>query len=183
MIFFLALLLIAAIGCGSGDDQVAQDASKQESTVTSYGTLEEVSGYLRSVNPYIRTVGELQVEVDKVVGTSGKATGQNLAVVMEAVRPRLKTALEQFEKIQPPPLLAPLHRDIKKLMLVRLEAYDITLKGWQAEQATEDTTIYKDAESKLAAANQMIEQLNQDLREINSAIQVARETEGHASSE
>ncbi len=183
MIFFLALLLIAAIGCGSGDDQVAQDSSKQGSTETSYGTLEAVSGYLVSVNPYIRTVGELQMEVDKVVGTSGKATGQNLAAVMEGVRPRLKTVLEDFEKIQPPPLLAPLHRDIKNLMLVRLEAYDITIKGWQAEQDSKDMSVYKGAESKLAAANQMIEQLNQDLKEINTAIQLARKNEGHASSE
>ena len=183
MIFLLGLLLIAAIGCGSGDNQVAQDSSKQGSAETSYGTLEAVSGYLVSVNPYIRTVGELQMEVDKVVGTSGKATGQNLAAIMEGVRPRLKTALEEFEKIQPPPLLAPLHRDIKNLMLVRLEAYDITIKGWQAEQDSKDMSVYIGAESKLAAANQMIEQLNQDLKEINAAIRLARGNEGHASSE
>ena len=102
---------------------------------------------------------------------------------MEGVRPRLKTALEEFEKIQPPPLLAPLHRDIKNLMLVRLEAYDITIKGWQAEQDSEDMSVYKGAESKLAAANQMIEQLNQDLKEINAAIRLAGKNEGHASSE
>jgi hypothetical protein len=89
MIFFLALLLIAAIGCGSGDDQGTPESAKQGSVETSYGTLAEVSSYLQSVNPHIQTVGELQMEVDRVVGTSGKATGQNLADAMGTVRPRL----------------------------------------------------------------------------------------------
>ena len=183
MTFFLSLLVIAAIGCGSGDDQVAPESAKQGTTIISYGTIAEVSEYLHSVNPHIRTVGELQLEVDKVVGTSGRATGQNLAAVMETVRPRLKTVLDEFEKIQPPPLLAPLHRDIKNLMLVRLEAYGITIKGWQKEQNSNDMSLYKDAESKLAAANQMIEQLNNNLKEVNSELQLARKNEGNISTE
>jgi hypothetical protein len=68
-------------------------------------------------------------------------------------------------------------------MLLRLEAYDITMNGWQMEQDSTDLSLYKEAESKLAAANQMIEQLNKDLKEVNSALHLARKDEGHTSTE
>ena len=177
MIFFLALLLTAAVGCGSSDDHSSPPPSEQGSATTSYGTLAEVSEYLQAVNPYIHLVGELQMEVDTVVGTSGRATGQNLAAAMAGVQPRLKEMIERFEQIAPPPLLAPLHRDIKKLMLVRLEAYETTIEGWKREQESQDLGLYKEAEAQLVEANQMIQELNDDLKAINSAIQIARNSQ------
>lgn len=178
MIFFVALLLATAIGCGTSEDQSDEPYPQPHAAHPSYGSEPEVSAYLQSVNPYIHLVGELQMEVDGVVGTSGKATGENLAEVMERIRPRLKEALDQFEMIEPPPLLAPLHRDIKKLMVVRLDAYKLTIEGWQKELDTSDMSLYKDAETRLAEANEMIQQLNEDLKKINTSLQIARNSKG-----
>ena len=174
MVFFMALLLATAIGCGTSEDQMNEPPSQLQATETPYGSEPEISAYLQTVNPYIRLVGELQLEVDGVVSTSGKATGKNLSEMMEQVRPQLEEALGQLEKIEPPPLLAPLHRDIKKLMIVRLDAYRLTIAGWYKEQEDSDMSLYKGAETKLAEANQIIQQLNEDLKEINASLQIAR---------
>ena len=93
---------------------------------------------------------------------------------MEQVRPRLEEALGLLEKIEPPPVLAPLHRDIKKLMIVRRDAYRLTIAGWHKEQEDSDMSLYKGAETKLAEANQIIQQLNEDLKKINASLQIAR---------
>ncbi len=176
MVFFMALLLATAIGCGTSEDQMNEPPSQLQAAETPYGSEPEISAYLQAVNPYIRLVGELQLEVERARSTSGKATGKNLSEMMEQVRPRLEEALGLLEKIEPPPVLAPLHRDIKKLMIVRLDAYRMTIAGWHKEQEDEDSdmSLYKGAETKLAEANQIIQQLNEDLKKINASLQIAR---------
>jgi len=37
---------------------------------------------------------------------------------------KLKELIEAFDQIQPPPLIAPLHRDIKKMLVLRHEWYN-----------------------------------------------------------
>ena len=117
-------------------------------------------------------MSSIQQGVHGQVGTSGAGTGQNLSRVMEEARPRLQKLHEDFSRLTPPPLLAPLHRDIEKLMVLRLAAFDATRKGWQLEQEQGDSKrLYTEAEDKLREANELSAGLNDQLKEINTALQ------------
>jgi uncharacterized phage infection (PIP) family protein YhgE len=163
---YLYLFAAAAVtlnGCGRKDKEAQ----------TPYGSPAEVAAYLQKARPFIHQVSAYEVELHGKVGTSGQASGQNLSAAMEAIKPRLQESLRQFEQIDPPALMAPFHRDMKKLMVTRLEAYDNTIKGRQLELASGDTTLYKKAEQQLMEANQISLQLNEQIRQINQAIQQA----------
>jgi hypothetical protein len=140
---------------------------------TPYGSAEEVTSYLQKVKPFINQVSAFEVELHQKVGASGQATGRNLSEAMEAIKPRLQQTLREFEQIDPPALMAPFHRDMKKLMATRLEAYDTTIRGRQLEVASKDTSLYKQAEQRLVEANQISLQLNDEIRKINQLIQQA----------
>ena len=165
----LSLALVAFAGCGRKErPAVAQ---------TPYGSAEEVAGYLQKVKPFIQQISAYEVELHQKVGTSGQATGKNLAEAMEAIRPRLQQTLRDFEQIDPPALLAPFHRDMKKLMATRLEAYDTTIKGRQQELAANDTTLYDKAEQQLGEANRISVALNEEIKKMNQAmLQAAGQT-------
>ncbi len=171
---FLAFCLLA-IGCGSQEKEPAPQPVKTPpaATQTEYGSSVEVKAYLEKINPYIQEVGKLQTEVDKTIGTSGKGTSENLASVMKQTFPRLQSTREKFIAIQSPPLLASFHRDIEKLMAVRLEAYRTTIEGWEAERENNDTSWHEKAEAKLKQANDLINQLNQEMKKINLVLEKA----------
>ena len=63
--------------------------------------------------------------------------------------------------VPPPPLLSPLHNDIKKMMVLRLAGYETTSRGWAKEQQDGSIEAYSEAEDKLREARQLSIALNQ----------------------
>ena len=167
------------LGCSSGQEAeqpIPQPvpAESAQTVETPYGDLGLVQGYLNSINPFIQEVGKIHLEVNKAVGTSGQATTANLALAMRKGLPRLKAAIGQFEKIAPPLLLAPLHADIKKLMVLRLNAYEATIDNWNIEQqGVLDSGLVVKVENTLREANELIHKLNEQMSQVNLAMEKA----------
>jgi len=165
--------LLLLIGCGRQEPQT--QASPPE---TPFGTTAEVGEYLQLINPYVQEIGHLQAAVEQVLGSSvgsstrRMGTGRNLAEAATAVQPRLQKILVEFDGFEPPPLLAPFHRDTKKLILLRLEAYRLLMNGWEAEESGADFQAqYDSAEARLNEANEMIGSLNAQMAQINQTLQ------------
>jgi hypothetical protein len=167
------------LGCSSGqeaDQPIPQPvpAESAQTVETPYGDLGQVQGYLNSINPFIQEVGKIHLEVNKAVGTSGQATTANLALAMGKGLPRLKAAIGQFEKIAAPLLLAPLHADIKRLMVLRLNAYEATINNWNIEQqGVLDSGLVVKVENTLREANELIRKLNEQMSQVNLAMEKA----------
>jgi len=174
-------LLMASMfaACGPGEETADPQSGGQEQHPTSkpatdYGSREEAGEYLKAIEPFIQGIGTIQASVDKVLGSSGKGTGENLAPAATAARDQLNQLLEEFNAVQPPPLLAPFHRDIKKLIALRLEAYAATIEGWEFEQRGGDFRgRYDLAQNNYKEANEVILQLNEEVAEIHQAVQGA----------
>lgn len=165
-----ALPFLLLLGCGRREE------TRQE-VRTPYGTVAEVSAYLASMNPYIERISQVQIQYEEALSsaredaTERKGTGRNLAERAASAQPDLRSVLEALDAISPPPLLAPFHRDTRKLVATRLEAYSRTLEGWEAEQAgAEFGAAYRQAEAKLDEANQLILQLNEQMQNINASL-------------
>ena len=173
-------LLMASMfaACGPGeetaDSQAGNDQQPTSKTSTDYGSPEEVGEYLKAIEPFIQGIGTIQSSVDKALGSSGKGTGENLAPLATAARDQLNQLLGEFKAVQPPPLLAPFHRDIKKLIALRLEAYAATIEGWELEQGGGDFRgRYDLAQENYTDANEVILQLNEEVAEIHQAVKGA----------
>ncbi len=178
----LALLLFAlfATACGKTDEKASaetQPPTVDMTAATAYGSVAEVSAYLQTINPHITTFSKLQQEYEEALASTKqgnadrRGTGRNLAA---AVRPGLQSVLEELDNIEPPPLLAPFHRDTRKMLVTRIDALARTIEGWEVEQAEGDfEAIYQDAETKYESANQLILQLNRQMDSINTTVQEA----------
>jgi hypothetical protein len=179
MVYLIILGTLAFFAACSNQDQegipaqAEPTASTPASMTTAYGDSDLIKKYLGQINPYIQEVGKIQLEIDKVVGTSQKATGVNLAKAMKKFKPRLETAQTEFTKIQPPPLLGKFHSDIKNLIALRLDAYDTTIRASSIEEKTGDEKVYEKAEQKLGRANELISVLNGEMAKINQALKTA----------
>ena len=158
-----ALVLLAAAGCGDG--------GKEE---TPYGSAEEVRNYRERIDWIVDEVNRVQEEMERMaVGTSGQATGRNLAAAYERLAPRLESVLEELDRIEPPPKLAELHRRIRRLILLRLEALGRAAEGWRVEQATsfeEAEPLYGEAEERFDQADALAAQVNEELEEVDVAL-------------
>jgi len=172
--------LCIILGCSSGQEAeqpIPQPvpAESAQTVETPYGDLGQVQGYLNSINPFIQEVGKIHLEVNKAVGTSGQATTANLALAMVKGLPRLKAAIGQFEEIAPPLLLDPLHTDIKKLMVLRLNAYKATINNWNIEKQGGhlDSALVVKVENTLREANELIHKLNEQMSQVNLAMEKA----------
>ncbi len=177
--YLLMLLLLAFFSACSNQNQEGIPAQTESTPhanqtpapiLTAYGDSGQIHNYLAQINPYIQEVGKIQLEVDQVVGSSQKATGANLATVMNKLKPRLEAALAEFSQITPPPLLSKFHSDIENLMALRLDAYNSTIRAQSIEEKTGDDTVYQDAEQKLKKANDLIVKLNSEMEKINQAL-------------
>ena len=138
---------------------------------------------MQAVDPHIRQVSELQQRMYEVVGSANMATGQNLAAFItdnNAISD-LQGSIESFDNIVPPPLLAPLHRDIEKMLMLRLEAFKLTTAGREAELAKTPGNHYEKAEAKLEEANGITLSLNGRLQEVNLSVHAGRNQEQQAS--
>lgn len=170
---FLLLLVLTLVmaGCGKKPEEKPQAASS-----TPYGSPKDVIAYLQAIDPLVQQLNALHQELYQKVGSSGKATGANLAPTMEQGRPKLQQVLAQLEKTTPPPLLAPFHEQLKKLVLLRLDAYGFTAEGWKQEQAKipqfEDQ--YNRSEAKLNEAQQLGGQLGAERERIQQVLAQAQ---------
>lgn len=171
--------LALVVACGPGGD--SQTTSEKPVVQTAYGTLADVQAYLDDLNPQIAVIGALNIEYEQGLASARSTdasrrhgTGRNLAERAAQVRPRLQAVLEALSTIQPPPLLAPFHRDTRKMVAARLEAYAKNMEGWEIEQVDGAyQAVYSEAETKLQEANRLILQLNEEMTKINAATQAA----------
>lgn len=158
-------MALAGWGCGGNE----------EGDQTPYGSAEEVRQYRQRLEPIIQAINAVEVETDSAaVGSSGQATAANLARVYARVRPSVQQALEALEQLVPPPLLAPLHREIKQALLLRLSAYDAVLQGWVQQQeqgeSEQSAALYRQAEEALASAKALLAQVNAELEKVDLAL-------------
>ena len=165
LVLVCAWFLVGLGGCGE-DEGTSQ---------TPYGSADEVRAYRLQANPLIDWVNSLEQEVQRrAVGASGQATAENLAAVYQYAQPLLRDASESFDRIIPPPRLEELHRDMRQVMNLRLEAYAAVLEGWTLQQAqgqnAQSDTLYQQAEAQLAQANALIAAVNQQLKEVGLAL-------------
>lgn len=178
------ILATAMVACGPSEDDkpaVATPPANVDMTAeTAYGTIAAVTGYLETINPHILKIGDLQKQYEDALASARqgaadrRGTGRNLAARAAQVRPEFQLVLDELDAVQPPPLLAPFHRDTRKMLAARIDALARTMEGWEVEQAGGDfAPIYRDAEAKYEAANQLILQLNTQMNRINASVQEA----------
>jgi hypothetical protein len=170
---------LAAFCCGNQDggkipeQKAASPQAKigeEHASTTHYGTKAEIETYLNRINPHVQEVGRIQLLVDKNIGSSGRATGSNLAPVMKGTKPNLAAILDTLTGVNPPPLLSSFHSNFKKLVTLRIAAYDITIRGYELEQNTGDLSLYNKAEANLDEANKLIVLLNEEMGKIMESL-------------
>ena len=158
--------------CGTEDDADQSPSQTDHQPETAYGSTEEINRYLSNIDPFIQRIGTIQAAVDEVLGSSGKGTGENLAPAANDAREQLNQLLTDLDAVEPPSLLAPFHRDIMKLISLRLAAYTATIDGWELEQDGVDfRSHYDDAQTKYKEANEVIVGLNGEMGKIHKAVQ------------
>jgi uncharacterized protein YoxC len=161
--YLAVCLLLGVWGCG-GDENKAE---------TPYGNAEDVRVYREQINPLIDEINAIEMEVQETaVGASGQATAANIAAACELLCQRLRAVLEELEAIEPPALLAPLHREVRQVVLLRLEAYNAVLEGL----GEQDEQLFSEAVEKLNQANVLAAQLNEDLEEVDQTLASAKRT-------
>lgn len=177
-IFSLSPVLIF-LSCGSQDGEnipkkeIASpkvNIEEESASSTSYGTKAEIETYLNRINPHVQEVGRIQLLVDKNIGSTGKATGSNLAPVMKNLKPKLEAILDTLSGLNPPPLLSSFHGNFEKLVNLRIAAYDTTIRGYEIEKETGDLSIYEQAEDQLDEANKLIVLLNGEMGKIMESL-------------
>lgn len=182
----LLLTLFFALSCGNTDEESATDSQSQSPSVdmtaaTAYGSVAEVSAYLGTINPHIETISRLQKDYeDQALASSRqgaserRGTGRNLADKAVAVQPLMQAELDALGAIQPPPLLAPFHRDTRKMLATRIDALRRVIAGRELQQAGGDyEAAFREAEAKFESANQLILQLNTQMKRINTSLEAA----------
>ena len=178
------LLSLFLTACGPSEEEAPAQIPPQPAidvtAVTAYGSVADVTGYLEAINPHIVKIGALQQQYEEALAsarqgaTDRRGTGRNLAEKATAVRPGFQTVLGELDSVQPPPLLAPFHRDARKMLAARIDALARVIEGWEVEQQGGDfEPVYHDAEARYEAANQLILQLNTQMNRINTTLQEA----------
>ena len=171
------ILIFLACGNQSGEKIPEQKVAspkaqidKERTSTTSYGAKAEIEAYLNRINPHVQEVGRIQLLVDKNIGSSGRATGSNLAPVMKSVKPKLEAILDTLSGVNPPPLLSSFHAKFKNLVTLRIVAYDTTIRGYELEKETGDLLLYEEAEANLDEANKLIVLLNEEMGKIMESL-------------
>ena len=177
---FSLSLFFTLLACGSPDgekipEQIAASpkvqVEEESASSTPYGTKPEIETYLNRINPHVQEVGRIQLSVDKNIGTSGRATGSNLAPIMDDLKPNLEDILDTLSVLNPPPLLSSFHGNFKKLVTLRIAAYDTVIRGYKTEKETGDLSVYEQAEAQLDEANEIIVLLNGEMGKIMKSLE------------
>ena len=156
------LLLLAVAGCSDDAPQ------------TEFGSLKTVERYRDELEAIIVEANAIEQEVwERAVGSTGRATGQNLAPVYRELKPRLVALIVDVEEIAVPPKLTELHGEMRSALGLRLEAFDLVITGWATEQQQsydEAQPLYVDAEKKIAEANALLAAVGEVLLEVDIAL-------------
>ncbi len=87
-----------------------------------------MQAYLQSIGPFVQQISQLQAVYETALASGSgdsadrRGTGRNLAARAKEASPQLQQLLQTFDAVEPPPLLAPFHRDVRKLINLRLDA-------------------------------------------------------------
>ena len=153
--WWLCPALWVVIGCGDDHEEGR------------FGDLTALRVYRDTLNPIVDTVSAIELDVQqRAVGSSNVATAANLSAVYADVRPLLLEAVVDFDRLTPPDQLLDLHAQIRRLIVLRLDAYRLVMEG----VAAADSTVYETAEDKLRLANDSIPVINLGLCEIDVAL-------------
>ena len=107
------------------------------------------------------------------VGSTGRATGENLAVACQVLDGRLTTVLSQIDAIDPPRKLRAMHADMRTAVGLRLRACQRIAVGWQIEREASfeaAQSIYLEAEALLSEARARLVAVNAVLSEVDVAL-------------
>ena len=157
----LALFLFIT-SCGSDEPE------------TPYGDAETLAVYRAAVDPLISEINEVEQSLRVMaVGSTGRATGENLAAACQVLDGRLTAVLYQLSAIDPPRKLRAMHADMRTAVDLRLRACQRIADGWQIER--EDSfeaarSAYLEAEALLSQARAILVAVNAVLSEVDVAL-------------
>ena len=175
------LLIVVISSCGS---EQAEQKLEPKGATTDFGSVDEVRQYMQEIDPFIVQVSSMHQKIYTAVGTSSSATGENLSTVIREINAiaKMNDLIENFNQMEPPALLAPLHRNIEKLMILRADSYSLVEQGWRLEGEDKGTELYQQSEDKLKQANALSLELNNQLADVKKALQTAAQPQRQASS-
>jgi len=159
--------LLALAGCG--DDKAD----------TPYGDEDVVSAYRSEIDSAIGEVNAVEGALrEMAVGSSGKATGENLAAACLLLEARLVAVLAQLDAIAPPRKLSATHADMRAAVELRRAACEKIAAGWQVEQEqsfAQAEPIYEEAETLLSQAREKLALVDEVLGKVDVALGVEQE--------
>ena len=159
-IYWWLLLVVAA--CGDDAPQ------------TEFGSVKSVERYRDDLEAIIVEANAIEQEVwERAVGSTGRATGQNLAPVYLELKPRLGALIVDLEEIAVPQKLSEMHGDMRSALWLRLEAFELVIEGWETEQQQsyeEAQPLYADAEKKIDEANTLLAAVSEVLLQVDIAL-------------
>ena len=144
---------------------------------TPYGDAESLMAYRAAVDPIISEINEVEESLRTMaVGSTGRATGENLAVACQVLDGRLATVLSQIDAVDPPRKLRAMHADMRTAVDLRMRACQRIAVGWQIEreasfEAAQST--YLEAEALLSEARARLVAVNAVLNEVDVALDSA----------
>ena len=155
-------LLLAIFGCGDGAPQ------------TEFGGLKSVERYRDDLEMIIVEANAIEQELwERAVGSTGRATGQNLAPVYQELKPWLVALIVDLDEIAVPQKLLEMHGELRSALGLRLEASNLVIAGWATEQQQsydEAQPLYADAEKKVDEANALLAAVSEVLLEVDIAL-------------
>lgn len=174
----LALALLTLAACGTSQDETPKQQPEPAAAETAYGSAAEVTAYVETIMPLVQRHNRLLSSYEEALasakqGTADRrGTGRNLSEKASSVQPQLTNLLTELDDITPPALLAPFHRDTRKMVATRIESLTKTMEGWKIEQAGgEFEPVYREAEAKYADANEIVVRLNTEMGQVQAALQ------------
>lgn len=163
----ILLALLAWVGCG--DDKAD----------TPYGNEEALSAYRSEVSSVIGEINAVETVMRELaVGSTGRATGENLTAACLQLEARLAAVLVELDAIAPPRKLSDTHADMRAAVNLRREACAKIAFGWLIEQEqsfAQAEFVYEEAEALLAQANAKLATVDEVLGKVDVALGVQRE--------
>jgi len=176
-LYFLSILLLIGCGKNNQDSSVVEQSGptpnfENESITNSseYGSNESIKEYLANIEPLIKGYSQIQSEIYSARGSSGVFTGKNLGQKTKEQKPALVEVSDKLEEIEPPPLISPFHNEFKRLLALRISAFDAAINAAQLEEASGDTAGFIEVTERFALSDKQIVKLNDQMQKIRKAL-------------
>ena len=141
---------------------------------TPYGDAEPLAAYRAAVDPLISEINEVEQSLRAMaVGSTGRATGENLAAACQVLDGRLTAVLVQLDAMDPPRKLRAMHADMRTAVDLRLRACQRIAAGWQIEREASfeaAQSAYLEAEALLSEARMLLVAVGAVLSEVDVAL-------------